>query len=495
MNIPVVDQFTSEQLAIVRDMYNAGGTHAEIGLAVGKPRRTVMKLCKHLGLSRTKSQAAELKNKSLLDNPDSIAIIMSMRNTHSLNEIAAVVGGSTSAVHRLCVKHRIELDQDAYREHQAARMTKAWTQEKRLVQSIQSRNVSEDVREKLSKHSKELWADSEYRAKQVAVQTEYWNTESNKKRLAVFRAKQSGKVSSIQKILYSILDDLGVVYHREHDNTTADTECIIGPYNFDCVIPRPGRKLLIECQGDYWHTQDKAIRVDKAKATYYERYLVDKYELKYIWEHEFACKEKVVESLKYWLGITQIDVVDFEFEEVTIKKAQAADYRELLTKYHYLPNAGKGGLAYGAYVGDILVAVCVFSPLVRQNIVIAGFTRDTTCELSRLCINPRYQKKNFASWFVSRCLKQLRGINCVVSYCDTSFNHTGAIYKAVGFRLDAEVRPDYWYSDNKGWVMHKKTLYNHAVKMGIKESEYAETFGYKKVYGTKKLRFIYTMSK
>jgi len=48
-----------------------------------------------------------------------------------------------------------------------------------------------------------------------------------------------------------------------------------------------------------------------------------------------------------------------------------------------------------------------------------------------------------------------------------------------------------WYVSEDGWVIHKKTLYEHAVKMGLKEKEYANLKEYKRVYGKKKLRFIY----
>jgi hypothetical protein len=32
------------------------------------------------------------------------------------------------------------------------------------------------------------------------------------------------------------------------------------------------------------------------------------------------------------------------------------------------------------------------------------------------------------------------------------------------------------------WVMHKKTLYQHAIKMSIAEAAYTKRFGYKKVF-------------
>jgi len=184
-----------------------------------------------------------------------------------------------------------------------------------------------------------------------------------------------------------------------------------------------------------------------------------------------------------------LELVDYSFSDVEIKKCESKDYKLLLSKYHYLPNAGKGGVAFGAYLGDELIAVCVFSPLGRQNM---PWDKKTTRELSRLCIHPRYQKKNFASWFVSRCIKNLDPkFKTVISYCDTTFNHDGATYKACNFKLDGEVKPDYWYVSKDGWVMHKRTLYGHAKKMGMKEKDYAEANGYTKTYGKKKLRFVF----
>ena len=198
MNIPVVDQFTKDEQYVVKRLFMAGKTHTEIGDAMGKPRRTIMKLCKHLGLSRSASEASKLKNRSKLETPAFIAKILEMRGTHSLKQIAAAVDSSISAVQRLCVKNGISLDRDVFSRSQAAKMMQAWTEEKRLIQAAKSRNVSDEVRQRLSASSKALWAQPEYRAKQVAIQTEYWNLEKNKKRLAGFRSKQSGKISSMR---------------------------------------------------------------------------------------------------------------------------------------------------------------------------------------------------------------------------------------------------------------------------------------------------------
>jgi transposase-like protein len=338
----------------------------------------------------------------------------------------------------------------------------------------------------------DYWDDSN-RQKTSQASKKMWMRAGHRDKMAVIRITQP-RTSSIQEILYSILDDLGIQYYREYSNKPADKECLVGPYTFDCVIPRGNKTtLLIECQGNYWHSISGRCVRDEQKASYISNNLSAQYELKCLWEHEFSCKDKIIETLKYWLGISAIEQIDFNFNDISIKLAPPADYKPLLGKYHYLPNAGRGGIAYGAYLKNELIAVCVFSPLIRQNISIQDYAKNEVRELSRLCLHPKYRKKNFLSWFVSSCLRLLdKKYRCIISYCDTTYNHTGAIYKACNFILDSEVPPDYWYVSTDGWIMHKRTLYGHAIKMSMTESQYAELNNYHRVYGEKKLRFIYS---
>lgn len=375
------------------------------------------------------------------------------------------------------------------------RMKKIWeSKELRSADSTRMKEVwkNQDLLGSHSKKMKELWKDEKYRATQSEIIKKRWEDPAYRDHMATKRAEQP-KVSSIQTALYAMLDDLNVPYYREYQDRPADVECVIGPYNFDCVVPRLGLKsLLIECHGDYWHGLERTIRVDKSKATYVNNYYSKTHELKYIWEHEFHCQGRVLETLKYWLGMADVEVIDFDFQDVVIKPALAVDYKPLLLKYHYLSNAGRGGIPFGAYLGDELIAVCIFSPPIRQNVNVGDVNRADVVELSRLCVHPKYQKKNLSSWFVSKCLKALDPkYKMIISYCDTTFNHDGATYKALNFIKDRVIRADYWYTSQDGWVMHKKTLYDRAVRMTMKESEYAEKFGYIRVFGSNKLRFIY----
>lgn len=348
-----------------------------------------------------------------------------------------------------------------------------------------------------SNRIKKLWLDDNYRnrvisrvrdtantpealerSRQAAIKQ--WQDPTFKQKMALVLANQP-KVSNIQQLLYSMLDDLKVKYFREYNDRPDDKECQIGPYSFDCVIPGD-TTLLIECQGNYWHSLPNSRSRDKAKASY----IADNFpnhRLKYIWEHEFYNYQKVITLLKTWLGI-EYQSIQYDFNDIIIKQSSAVDYKELLTKYHYLPTAGKGGVAIGAYLNDILIAVAVFSPPSRQN---TKYTQ--SIEISRLCVHPLYRKKNLISWFLSRVLKLIKH-RPIVAYADKTFNHTGACYKASGFVLDGVTLADYWYVDEDGWVMHKKTLYNRAVNIKLTESEFASQFGYTKIYGHKKFRFL-----
>jgi len=382
---------------------------------------------------------------------------------------------------------------------------------------INRKKVTPEFKQKMSELGKKRWLDGKYRDKMTEilgqVSKEAWGNQEYRRKISEatkkswenpeYRAKiceslslardNMPKVSSIQETLYSILDDLNISYYREHNSKQDDLQTKIGPYSFDCVIPRQNAPdLLIECQGEYWHSTDRGHANDKRKASYVANNFPNQYELKCIWEHEFHNYNKVVELLKYWLGITKLNTVEYDFNNVEINDCPASEYRLLLSKYHYLSDAGRGGICYGAYLEEELIAVCVFSPLVRHNIRTGRYKKKECRELSRLCIHPRYQKKNFASWFVSRCLKKLPDkYKLIISYCDTTFNHDGAVYKSLNFKPDGDVPPSYWYTDENGWTMHKKTLYQRAVKMKMKEREYAETNGYVKVWGSKKLRFVY----
>lgn len=367
---------------------------------------------------------------------------------------------------------------DEYRELQSNRTKELWKNEEYAlrvsdgVRAIMDDHMKSKISESLIKKFKD---DPNYSANLAALLREKWQNDDYRRQMAFHLANQP-RVSSLQVKLYSYLDDLGVEYCSEGEQTT------IGYYVFDCLIPKGDGGLLIECQGDYWHKPEMENGSDKRKFTYIDRYFPE-YEIMYIWEHEFSTKDRVINRLKSKLNIG-LDVVDFDFNDVEVKKISYSECSTFLDAYHYV-GKGRGGIAVGAFLDDNLIACVVYSSKLRQN---QHYERDFR-ELSRLCIHPSYQKKNFASWFISRTYKFL-DVDLIISFCDTTAGHSGTVYKASNFTLSHETKPDYWYVDSDGFVMHKRTLYGKAVNLKMTESEYAEKFHFRKRYGGKKLCFI-----
>lgn len=167
-----------------------------------------------------------------------------------------------------------------------------------------------------------------------------------------------------------------------------------------------------------------------------------------------------------------------------------------LNSFHYAGYGRPAKVVYSAYLDDELIAICKFSPIIRQEVATSmGIPPKTVLELDRLCISPDRHVKNFASYFISKCIKlvfnKYRDINHLVSFADMTHNHLGTIYKASNWRYIGSTSPNYFYVNKDGLVFHKKTLYNQAVRNKMKESEYARLHGYSRSYGKEKYKYVY----
>lgn len=366
---------------------------------------------------------------------------------------------------------------------------------------------------KISDKSKELWNKKEYRDKIEPKLKQLWNDEDIKEKAIKNIKKHSGRisklmkgkwandkeyrqkvltsmgrmntVSSLQKIVYSIFDDYAVKYEKEY---------VLGYFRFDCMVPdvlEGGKSLLIECQGEYWHNQkDRKIR-DKQKATYIGRYCSDKFLLKTIWEHEFKRNGFVKNKLLQWCGINQTENFDFDFNDINFKKIDINVANVFCGKYHYFANAGRSGLFYGAFMGGKLVAVSAFAGITRkESINFTDFKTNEVKELTRFCIADGYHKNNFASWLLSKLIKAT-GVKMIITYADETYGHSGIIYKSCNWQYVSEVKPDYFYRNKDNYVVHKKTLWDHAKKQGSTEKQYSIEHGYDKIMGLSKHKFCY----
>jgi len=152
--VPVHERFSDEIKQLTIKLFNEGWTHAEIGEYYYEPERTIAKLCKHLGLKRSRSEASALKMRSKLDNEETIRYIRENRDKHSIGELALMFDSSVASVQRLCVKYDIVFDGGVLRERLNSKLVGAWSEEMRCEASVRARNVSDEVRMRISERSR-----------------------------------------------------------------------------------------------------------------------------------------------------------------------------------------------------------------------------------------------------------------------------------------------------------------------------------------------------
>tara|TARA_B100000035_G_C20995460_1_gene552235 strand:+ start:24 stop:668 length:645 start_codon:yes stop_codon:yes gene_type:complete len=105
-----------------------------------------------------------------------------------------------------------------------------------------------------------------------------------------------------------------------------------------------------------------------------------------------------------------------------------------ILEIHYARRWPSISYAFGLFDSEELVGVCTYgtppSTTLRRGIAGDEF-KDRVLELNRLCL--KYNRKNEASRLVGKSLKLLPTNRIIVSFADTSENHTGIVYQATNF--------------------------------------------------------------
>jgi GNAT superfamily N-acetyltransferase len=379
---------------------------------------------------------------------------------------------------------------------------------KKLWQDSTYRDHQVELRRSVNYHikasnlTKELWQNSVYRSKILS----HWNNPEYRQKLIAILDKyrpmtviSPERVSKLQRALYLILDDLGVQYHKEGEQTVIqfrNRKDRLRSFIFDCLVYIGSKKLYIECHGDYFHMQKHKISLDISKAAFLKKH--HNVDLLVLWESEFKNYDMVRDIIKRRLGLSSHEMRFFQFSDIKIEaNTNINELKIFFGRYHYLANMGRmNSLSISGRLGDELIISALFNnPIRNEAATRLGFKQNQVLELTRFCIHPQYQKKNFASWFLAKAVNLARQkkqeTQRFLAYSDISQGHLGTIYKAAGWKLDGKVEPDYWYKDKKNNLMiHKKSVWNRAKKHNQSESEYAKLNELVKVYDLGKYRYI-----
>lgn len=120
----------------------------------------------------------------------------------------------------------------------------------------------------------------------------------------------------------------------------------------------------------------------------------------------------------------------FKKYEIILKNtANEPAIKDFIKKNHYSGSLSRGNkYVFCLYVSGKLKGVATFGTP-------TGKDSPADLECKRFCLAPR-AKKNTASWFMAKCMKQIkrdRKYNAVVSYADSEQGHTGVMYRASNF--------------------------------------------------------------
>jgi hypothetical protein len=102
---------------------------------------------------------------------------------------------------------------------------------------------------------------------------------------------------------------------------------------------------------------------------------------------------------------------------------------------------------------------------------------------------------NILSYMLARVCNEERrdGTKSIVTFADPTpwrkRQHTGSVYKACNFTFVGNTAWNYCYCNDDGELIHKKTVYNRAKKVGMKEKEYVTANNLHKLPEWPKLKF------
>lgn len=262
----------------------------------------------------------------------------------------------------------------------------------------------------------------------------------------------------------------------------------VGPYSFDFYIP--SCNLLLECQGDFFHGFKQngysGTPQDRAKSSYIEANTG--YKLVWVWEHEIHIG-RVKKVLDFHIGGHSEPEVRVLLKSLVFKKIQNADAHAFLSKFHYLGNLGTVATCYGAFHEGLLVAVCAFGGVTRNQSIKKANTAFGTSwgplqlkELRRFCIRPNASAKNMGSFcltkFVNAYSSDFPDVAAVLSFSDSSVDDFGTVYKAANWRSLPETGPSYHYCDPQtNRRIHKRTVWDMAKGSHMSEPEFAASSG------------------
>lgn len=262
-----------------------------------------------------------------------------------------------------------------------------------------------------------------------------------------------------------------------------NSKIIIQGKELDIYIPE--KKLAIEFNGNYWHSdifKDSNYHQEKTLAC-----MRKDIRLVHIFEYEWddTLQKQKIKSLIHDVicGTQRVYARSTTVKE--IDNIEALDFED---KYSLL-NKENASISLGCYYDNELIGIMTFK--------ISRFKSDKQFELIRFCFKPGLTVIGAESKMLRYFLRNYN-VRSIISYCDLS-KFTGKSHLKIGFKTDRNnlTRPEYVWVKSDGTEIATKYEVNKSklITLGLgtdeqTEDEIMRNSGYFKVYNSGNLKFI-----
>lgn len=256
-----------------------------------------------------------------------------------------------------------------------------------------------------------------------------------------------------------------------------------GKNEIDIFIP--SKNIGFEYNGIYWHSQKVLEGNGLSKTRDFEKFNAAKasgVRIYTIFEDEYKYKKDIVlDRIKTILG-AQVDSVYARKCKIEVLDSKRAN---VFINENHIQGVGRSNYRLGLYNGEDLVAVMTFS------------NKEISRKLAGWEINRFACKKNTivvggAGKLFAHFIKEMNP-GVVISYADTRWSD-GNLYSKLGFTLDSQTVPNYWYFKGSNAVrIHRYTMRKTKDdKQGLTEYENRLLAGYDRVYDCGSSKWIWT---
>lgn len=274
------------------------------------------------------------------------------------------------------------------------------------------------------------------------------------------------QVSGGQNEMFGFIAGLGIEAELEHK---------VGDLTYDIWVP--SKNLAIEFNGLKWHSRKDSKKRDVAK---HANAVAHKCDYLMIFEDEWTLgRSKMENLLRNKLGLNKSTALrPLECEIRAVDRVSADEFYE---RYHYIGQV-KAPVNYGVLFGGELIACCSFKRPTRQS--------KHDWELVRMVARSDFRVHGIWSKIMQTFVAEHFPAS-VVSFSDNRM-FDGKVYERVGFKLDGELKPDYYWV--KGGKRHHKSglrKTKEEKKSGRTEVELREAQGYARIWDLGKKRWVW----